>query len=338
VITLSAFPVVHVSDVDEARLAVERVYLPHQLSMLDRSAQLDMRLNAVEVGAVTAGYLHFGAAVRLTTVDAVDFHVNIPVAGRSEQRCGSAETVPSDQDLAAVFTPGRPADLRWGPGCGQLCLMIDRVEVERELARHLCRPLGPAIEFTTAMDLTTPAARSWLEVLKLLERPETHHPLLATHLQNMVIAGLLLTQPHNYREQLDAPERHAPAAVRKAVELISDAPERPWTPGTLAAEVAVSVRTLQHGFKRSFELSPMAYLRELRLDRVHTDLRAGGTVAGVAARWGFYHHGRFAAAYRRKFGCLPSDTLSRTRVKEEGRTGGTPTPSAWSGGSRGPVR
>ncbi|MEU0878123.1 AraC family transcriptional regulator [Lentzea sp. NPDC005914] len=308
-ITLSAFPVARATDADEARIAIERAYLPHRLTVQDPSAQLDMRLNAVKVGAVTAGYLRYGAPVRLTTVDATNFHVNIPLTGRCSQRCGSAAPVECDLERAAVFTPGRPADLRWEPGCGQLCLMIDRIEVERELERQLDRPLGAAIEFVPAMDLTTLAARTWLEVLELLERPETHHPFLATHLQNMVIAGLLLTQPHNYREQLDAPERHVPAAIRKAVELISDAPERPWTPGTLAAEVSVSVRTLQHGFRRSFDLSPTAYLRELRLERVHTDLRAGGTVTGVAARWGFFHHGRFAAAYRRKFGCLPSDTL-----------------------------
>ncbi|MCP2242394.1 AraC family transcriptional regulator [Lentzea aerocolonigenes] len=310
-ITLSAFPVVHVTDLDEARLAIERTYLPHQLSVREPLERFDMRLNAVKVGALTAGHLSYGAPVRLTTVDASNFHVNIPLTGRCEQRCGSAEPVASDPGRAAVFMPGRPADLHWGPDCGQLCLMLDRTEVERELERQLCRPLGAPLEFAPAMDLTTPAARSWLDVLKLLESPQTHHPLLATHLQNMVIAGLLLTQPHNYRDQLDAPQRRAPAAIQKAVELISEAPERPWTPGILAAKVAVSVRTLQYGFKRSFDLSPMAYLREVRLDRVHADLRAGGTVAAVAARWGFFHHGRFAAAYRRKFGCLPSDTVSR---------------------------
>jgi hypothetical protein len=62
------------------------------------------------------------------------------------------------------------------------------------------------------------------------------------------------------------------------------------------------------------EVTPTAYLRELRLDRAHHELRsaephAGVTVTDTALRWGFGHLPRFAAVYQRKFGQLPSETL-----------------------------
>jgi AraC-like DNA-binding protein len=47
---------------------------------------------------------------------------------------------------------------------------------------------------------------------------------------------------------------------------------------------------------------------------VHEDLidaPAGATVSDVAARWGFYQFGRFAAQYRQLFGETPSATLRR---------------------------
>jgi hypothetical protein len=169
---LRGHPVVRAMDVDEAHEAVTRTYLPHRLEVLDREIDLDVRLNAVRVGAVTAGYLRYGSAVRLGTVDAGNYHVNIPVAGRCEQRCGSWEPVFAGPGRAAVFMPGYPADLRWGAACAQLCLMIDRHELELELQRQMGRPLGERLRFTTAMDLGTPAARSWLEVIALLEREE----------------------------------------------------------------------------------------------------------------------------------------------------------------------
>ncbi|MEA5365260.1 AraC family transcriptional regulator [Amycolatopsis sp., V23-08] len=317
---LPGHPVARARDVDEAHEAVTRTYLPHRLEVLDRAIGLDMRLNAVRVGAVTAGYLRYGSAVRLGTVDAGDYHVNIPVAGRCEQRCGSGEPVFAGPGRAAVFMPGHPADLRWEAACAQLCLMIDRHELELELRRQLGRPLGERLRFTTTMDLGTPAARSWLEVLALLEREAdrpggiTHHPAAATHLQSLVITGLLLAQPNNYSDHLHAPAALAPPrALRRAVELIEDDPGRPWTSGTLAREAAVSVRSLQEGFQRWFGLPPMAYLRDVRLTRVQGELAAadpaGTTIAAVAARWGFLHAGRFATAYRRKFGVLPSETL-----------------------------
>jgi transcriptional regulator GlxA family with amidase domain len=57
----------------------------------------------------------------------------------------------------------------------------------------------------------------------------------------------------------------------------------------------------------------MAYLRQIRLTRAHEELRQARpgrtTVALVAHRWGFSHLGRFAAAYRERYGVAPSGTL-----------------------------
>ncbi|MEV5719076.1 AraC family transcriptional regulator [Amycolatopsis mediterranei] len=326
---LPGHPVARARDADEAHEAVTRTYLPHRLEVLERGTDLDMRLNAVRVGAVTAGYLRYGGAVRLATVDAGNYHVNLPITGRCEQRCGSWEPVYAGPGRAAVFMPGHPADLRWGPGCAQLCLMIDRHALELELERQLGRPLGERPRFATAMDLDTPAARSWLEVLALLEREAgrpggiTQHPLAAVHLQGLVIAGLLLAQPNNYSDRLHAPAAPAPPRpLRRAVELIEDEPGRPWTSSTLAREVSLSVRALQEGFQRWFGVPPMTYLREVRLTRVHDELVAADptvtTIGAIAARWGFLHAGRFSTAYRRKFGRLPSETW-------HGRHGGKET-------------
>jgi transcriptional regulator GlxA family with amidase domain len=99
------------------------------------------------------------------------------------------------------------------------------------------------------------------------------------------------------------------------VELLRNDPGHPWTVAELAAAVALSVRSLQEGFRRSLDTTPMAYLRRLRLERVRQELSDAepGTarVTEVATRWGFVHLGRFAAAYSRAFGERPSATLRR---------------------------
>jgi AraC-like DNA-binding protein len=217
--------------------------------------------------------------------------------------------------------PGYPAELRWHGDSAQLCLMIDKTAVDRELEHHLGRPLGPQLRFDTGMDLGTPKAQSWLSVLRLLDDDADSligHPVAAGRLQNLIVTGLLLAQPHNYSEELREPQRPAPSrAVRRAVDLIEDEPERPWSTAGLAHEVSLSARALQEGFRRAFHVPPMEYLREVRLNRVHTDLSAAcpdtTTVSSVAARWGFAHPGRFATAYRRKFGCLPAQTLRHSK-------------------------
>lgn len=83
----------------------------------------------------------------------------------------------------------------------------------------------------------------------------------------------------------------------------------------LCAVLHVSRRTLQYAFQEVLGLSPVTYLRVLRLNAVRRDLRRGGArpVADHAAQWGFWHLGRFATDYRALFGELPSETLARAR-------------------------
>ncbi|MCT2279571.1 helix-turn-helix transcriptional regulator [Micromonospora chalcea] len=93
----------------------------------------------------------------------------------------------------------------------------------------------------------------------------------------------------------------------------SSHPEQPITIGKLADLTGVSERSLQAGFQRYVGISPTAYLRQLRLDRAHEELRQADpdqtTVAAVAHRWGFAHLGRFASSYRVRHGESPSETL-----------------------------
>lgn len=82
----------------------------------------------------------------------------------------------------------------------------------------------------------------------------------------------------------------------------------------LVAVSGVAGRTLYKHFRLYKGVSPMAYLRQLRFDRVRRDLmwsNGAATVAEIAMRWGFENFGRFAGEYRRRYGERPSVTLRR---------------------------
>jgi AraC family ethanolamine operon transcriptional activator len=60
----------------------------------------------------------------------------------------------------------------------------------------------------------------------------------------------------------------------------------------------------------------MAYFRVCRLNAVRQELKTApdtATVHQIAQRCGFWHTGEFAAAYRRLFGELPSQTAHQVR-------------------------
>ncbi len=107
------------------------------------------------------------------------------------------------------------------------------------------------------------------------------------------------------------------AAFRRAIEFVDQLME-PITAIELARQAGVCQRTLEYGFREALSLSPAKYLRFHRLNRVCHELCLADsksmTVTQVAMTWGFYHPGRFSAAYRTLFGELPSATLARVRT------------------------
>jgi AraC family ethanolamine operon transcriptional activator len=101
--------------------------------------------------------------------------------------------------------------------------------------------------------------------------------------------------------------------VRRADDYMRAYLRKPLTVLELCRELGVSERALHYAFREVRGLSPMAYFKACRLNAVRQELKAAAagtaSVREVAQRWGFGHAGEFAAAYRRLFGELPSQTL-----------------------------
>jgi AraC-like DNA-binding protein len=313
---------VQTDDRERAESVVGELYLPNRLDLKRGREPLDMRVTGLRLGGLTLGRLSYGRSVVLTTAEAGHFHVNAPLAGLARSAGGwPGPAVVTTPGTAAVFGPGRQAEIAWTANCTQLCIMISRTEVEAELEALLGRSLHAPLEFDPAMDLASPTSRAWREVLGMLARELDDgpglidYPSVGRHVRGLVIDGLLLGQHHTYSDPLSAATSAAPrSVVTRAVDLVHDRPEEPWSTVRLATEVHLSVRALQEGFRREVGMPPMSYVRDVRLHRARDLLRVADpdrtTVAQVAARVGIGHLGRFAAAYREAFGELPSETLS----------------------------
>jgi AraC-like DNA-binding protein len=139
--------------------------------------------------------------------------------------------------------------------------------------------------------------------------------LLRTAIVDTLLATAVSTFPVEGRQP--GHERHypAPRTVRRAVRFIEEHAADPIGPVEIAAAAGLSPRGLQAAFSRALGTTPSDLLRGTRLEQARAELVAADpgltSVARVARRWGFAHLGRFAAAYRTRFGELPSDTLRR---------------------------
>ncbi|MFA9218182.1 MAG: helix-turn-helix domain-containing protein [Sphingomonadaceae bacterium] len=77
----------------------------------------------------------------------------------------------------------------------------------------------------------------------------------------------------------------------------------------LCERVHVSRRTLQYCFDDVLGMSPMLYLRMVRLNGVRRQLQDGGAIGDVAGAWGLSNFSQFSSDYRKLFGQRPSASL-----------------------------
>ena len=142
------------------------------------------------------------------------------------------------------------------------------------------------------------------------------HPGYLQQLEDLIASSLIYSRKHNYSEVLSSPSAAStPRHVRLAVDYIHAHAEEPLTLHSLADVAVSSTRSLVRGFQKYKNCSPMAYLRAVRIERAHEELMHGCpenySVTMIANKWGFFNPGRFAQAYRQRFGENPSDTLRR---------------------------
>lgn len=144
------------------------------------------------------------------------------------------------------------------------------------------------------------------------EAPLTHSLHTGELLQDSMLALLLENLPHNYSERIVRSRLEAlPWAIRKAMDYIAEHAREDIAVADVALAAGLSLRSLQHGFRRCLDSSPQDYLKLARLRGVRRELLDAGarrSVEDIARDWGFSNRGHFATQYRKLYGELPSQT------------------------------
>lgn len=126
-----------------------------------------------------------------------------------------------------------------------------------------------------------------------------------------------MTPPYSSNVSLNTPKSSSPRGVVRghvftAVRVLRDRMAEQWTLDALADEVHLSRSQLVRAFDATVEMSPMAYLRQMRVKRmarllVSTDLSVGEAARSVGWRNQFHasqcfhaHYGVSPTEYRRR--------------------------------------
>ena len=103
-----------------------------------------------------------------------------------------------------------------------------------------------------------------------------------------------------------------------ALEFLREADLSSLSIPELCSQTGVSQRTLEYAFREHLNMTPLGFIRTLRLHSVRRTLLSSHandiSISGTAYQHGIYDMGRFASVYKNHFGELPSQTLGKLLV------------------------
>jgi len=162
------------------------------------------------------------------------------------------------------------------------------------------------------------AVDQWRRTLAAVTGPlvdVAESPLRRLDAQLLLVRAVLELFPWTVSDVPQVVRAAGAGRLRDAVDFVHEHVHEPITPSDIARAAELHPRTLQQTMSRQLGASPAAYVRQVRLERVRHDLERAAPgevhVADVATRWGFGNLGRFSAAYARRFGEQPRETLRR---------------------------
>lgn len=309
------------TDWDEIADSTDEVYMPFRVRPRDRATP-DSFHYTFPVGGFTLSRFRYGAAVSLDQFE--------PGSGRGialttirgyVRHQGDACTGEGESFLVDISRSGYALDADG-----------DHIQLNLSFPHHLLAELherwhGVAADeamWRQSFKFGGPGS-SWHALLEycvrcIAEMPDqvTDGPL-GQHLEEMLGMNLLTQWSRRsgtpaYARSNGLAPRYVAAAEAYLRAHARDAP----TLTELAAAVGVSVRALTGAFRSYRDQSPIALLREVRMNGVRSDLLSappGATVTSVLRSWGYVNHGVFAQAYGARFGEPPSATLARLRAR-----------------------
>ncbi|PKI89364.1 AraC family transcriptional regulator [Actinomycetales bacterium SN12] len=223
----------------------------------------------------------------------------------------------------ALIEPGIPwatdsaqVEAEWDGAAEVSALIFDRVRAQ-ELARRVTGDELLSLRLTSVHPRSDLAARQWVRAFDYLLTSamslDSGDELIEAGLVRHALTTILGCFPSTFSSAITRDGVGVGAAtVRKALAYIDDNAHRPITVDDVAEAAHISTRGLQYSFRRNLDTTPTEYLRKVRLEGAHRDLRnsAGDeSVAQVARRWGFGNSSRFNSVYRQTYGRNAKETL-----------------------------
>jgi AraC-like DNA-binding protein len=316
---LHRFPFVDTREPEEVRRLLVDVFGARYFDLRQDNREFHVAWNFVRLKHVGLGYSHYNSAVSVGVGATGVVRQMFSLTGSSRTAFGSRQFT-SDRNRSTLIPASAEARVDRGAGNGELRLRLDAAALQDKLGAMIGAPVSRELEFAVPADgpEMQRLQRILLFLADQLDGAEAKIPdqVLAEY-EQLVMVSFLTANRHNYSHLLDrAPRAPGPWQVRLVEEYIEANWRAPLDIETLAAVTGGSTRSIFKAFKEARGVSPMAFVKRVRLENARRELQRldeNTSVIDVASQCGFLNPGHFARDYRTAFGELPSETLRQSR-------------------------
>jgi AraC-like DNA-binding protein len=321
---LSSYRQFRTNDRAVAEAEAAKFLSPHSLRLASTGPHLDALLSYASLGPVALYLLDYDASVSIDRPSQPDYMaVFTPLTGQVLVRHQNQEFVARPSGAHGAVSWGDSVHMELTEDCAMLSVRAEMAALTEAL-RHLIPNAEGPLRFESAV-VNPRSCQAMLGTIQLitsvLDGFGSIHAVpshLRRQLREHALNTILLTVPHNHTAEIFSPRRPLSGrVVRQAVDLIESESMGELTVSDVAKHAGVGIRTLEIAFQRELQCTPRTFIQRIRMERAHQELQdadpcEGFTVTRIALRWGFGHTGRFATAYRGRYGVPPSQTLRQT--------------------------
>jgi AraC-like DNA-binding protein len=306
------------SDVDDTRQRIAAVLQPHKLMPGPAQRGRSAYMNHARFENLSFGSLAYAGTMGVDAGELEDYYLVIfSLSGYADVSVGTRRTM-IGRSQGIIVGPSTRFGGTFSRDCEQFFVRIEKSAL-------LLHAGYEHLQMEPTIDLSRAELAPWLAQLRMLcSSPELvalaqRDRRVAVEVERLLVTLLLAGQPHHSQERAQS-SLLLPRTVRRAEAYIAEHSCDALRLADIAEAAAVPVRTLLDSFRRFRNVSPMQLVREARLERSRTMLLHAGEndrVTDIALSCGFVNLGRFASAYKEKFGETPSQTLRNVHQRQD---------------------
>lgn len=281
---------------------------------LSRTTHPQASLNHRKLADLDLARISYGGSVRVTSVALETvYHLQVLLQGNCLWRGHKREQhlVPGE---LLLINPDDPVDLTYSDDCEKFILKVPVSVLESVCDEQRWQRPASGIRFLRN-HYRLDELEGFTNLLAMIcQEAEASDPLLRVqeHYAQIIGSKLISLMSTNVsRECLSAPN----ISFERIVDYIDRNLKRDLPAEHLAAQASMSPRSLYTLFERQLGVTPMQYIRQRKLARIHACLSDPScpvrNLTELALDYGFLHLGRFSESYRQQFGELPSQTFKR---------------------------